>query len=52
VRPRESVAIESTVSLAGLPPGRYRLVFDMVAERVAWFGDLGSPTADHEVEVP
>jgi SAM-dependent methyltransferase len=52
VRPGESAAIESSVSLADLPPGRYRLVFDMVAERVAWFGDLGSPTADHEVDVP
>lgn len=51
VRPGGSVELESTLSLAGLPPGRYRLVFDMVAERVAWFGDLGSPTADHEVEV-
>ncbi|HSD67456.1 MAG TPA: class I SAM-dependent methyltransferase [Vicinamibacteria bacterium] len=52
VRPGESVGVESAVSLASLPPGRYRLVFDMVAERVAWFGDLGSPTAEHEVEVP
>jgi len=52
VRPGESVVVDSSVSLAGLPSGRYRLVFDMVAERVAWFGDLGSATADHEIEVP
>ena len=52
VRPGESVVVETTVSLAGLPPGGYRLVFDMVAERVAWFGDLGSPTVEREIEVP
>jgi hypothetical protein len=52
VRPGESAAIRSSVSLADLSPGRYRLVFDMVAERIAWFGDLGSPTAEHEVDVP
>jgi SAM-dependent methyltransferase len=51
VRPGESVVVESSVSLAGLAPGAYRLVFDMVAERVTWFGDVGSPTVDHEVEV-
>jgi SAM-dependent methyltransferase len=52
VRPGEAVDVETSVTLEGLPRGRYRLVFDMVAERVAWFGDLGSPTAEHPVEVP
>lgn len=51
VRPGASVRIESEVPLADLPPGRYRLVADMVAERVAWFGDLGSPVAEHELVI-
>jgi ubiquinone/menaquinone biosynthesis C-methylase UbiE len=52
VRPGESVEVASCVPLAGLPPGRYRLVFDMVAERITWFGDVGSPTVPCDVEVP
>jgi hypothetical protein len=51
VRPGETVEVETSFTLEGLPGGRYRLVFDMVAERVAWFGDLGSPTAEHPVEL-
>jgi hypothetical protein len=37
--------------LAGLAPGRYRLVLDMVNERVAWFRAIGSSAAEHEVDV-
>jgi SAM-dependent methyltransferase len=51
VRPGEAVEVVSVVPLAGLSPGRYRIVCDMVAERIAWFGDLGSPTADEEIVV-
>jgi SAM-dependent methyltransferase len=51
VRPGETVEVLASLTLEGLPPGRYRLVFDMVAERVAWFSDLGSPTVEHPVEV-
>jgi hypothetical protein len=37
---------------APIPPGRYRLAFDMVAERRAWFSELGSAmlTIDQEVQ--
>ncbi|HYP52957.1 MAG TPA: DUF1698 domain-containing protein, partial [Pyrinomonadaceae bacterium] len=32
-------------------PGTYRLVFDMVAEQLAWFEDLGSATLEHTLRV-
>jgi hypothetical protein len=38
---------------APIPPGRYRLAFDLVAERRAWFSELGGdapPAADVEVQ--
>lgn len=37
--------------LANVPPGRYRLEFDLVEEGVAWFGTYGSPTLGAEVTV-
>src|SRR4051812_7102002 len=36
---------------APIPPGRYRLAFDMVAERRAWFSELGSPMLTRDLEV-
>jgi hypothetical protein len=36
---------------APIPPGRYRLAFDMVAERRAWFSELGSPMLMRDLEV-
>lgn len=51
VRPGESVRIDTELSLDGLPPGLYRLVFDMVNERVAWFRDIGSPVSEHEIRI-
>ena len=36
---------------APIPPGRYRLAFDLVAERRAWFSELGSAMLEHEVQV-
>jgi len=51
VPPGGAVRIESALSLANLAPGRYRLVFDMVNERVAWFQDLGSPVVEHEIQL-
>lgn len=37
---------------APIPPGRYRLAFDIVAERRAWLSELGSPmlAADQDVQ--
>jgi hypothetical protein len=34
-----------------IPPGRYRLAFDLVAELRAWTSELGSPMLDGLVEV-
>jgi hypothetical protein len=36
---------------APIPPGPYRLAFDMVAERRAWFSELGSPMLAQDVRV-
>jgi hypothetical protein len=36
---------------APIPPGRYRLSLDLVDEGRFWFGELGEPTLDFEVDV-
>jgi hypothetical protein len=36
---------------APIPPGPYRLAFDMVAEHRAWFSELGSPMLMQDVHV-
>jgi hypothetical protein len=36
---------------APIPPGRYRLAFDLVAEFRAWFSELGSPMLAQDVDV-
>lgn len=36
---------------APIPPGPYRLAFDMVAELRAWFSELGSPMLPQDVDV-
>jgi hypothetical protein len=36
---------------APIPPGRYRLAFDMVAEQRAWFSELGSTMLTVDVDV-
>jgi hypothetical protein len=36
---------------APIPPGPYRLAFDLVAERRAWFSELGSPMLVRDVRV-
>ena len=36
---------------APIPPGPYRLAFDMVAENRAWFSELGSPMLVQDVLV-
>ncbi len=34
-----------------IPPGRYRFALDLVAERRAWFGEVGGEPPQREVEV-
>ena len=48
--PGERAQVEIAVR-APIPPGRYRLAFDLVAERRAWFSELGSEMLEHEVQV-
>ena len=50
VEPEESVEIESALA-APIVPGRYLIEIDLVAEGIAWFGSLGSPTAGFELTV-
>jgi hypothetical protein len=48
--PGEQATVEARVR-GPMPPGRYRLAFDMVAERRAWFSELGSAMLAQSVEV-
>ncbi|HEY2635922.1 MAG TPA: hypothetical protein VGI54_00925 [Solirubrobacteraceae bacterium] len=48
--PGERVTVEARVR-GPIPPGRYRLAFDLVAEFRAWFSELGSDTAAADVDV-
>ena len=45
-----AASVEATVR-APIPPGPYRLAFDMVAENRAWFSELGSPMLVQDVLV-
>lgn len=48
--PGEHATVAARVR-APIPPGPYRLAFDMVAELRAWFSELGSPMQAVDVEV-
>jgi hypothetical protein len=50
VEPGERVSVEAAV-LAPIPPGRYGFAFDLVAEDIAWFAELGNDPAVAEVDV-
>ena len=50
VEPGGSVSVEAAV-LAPIPPGRYGFAFDLVAEDIAWFAELGNDPAGAEVDV-
>jgi len=44
--------VQTTMAVrAPIPPGRYRLAFDLVDERRAWFAEFGSPQLELEQEV-
>ena len=48
--PGETAAVDVAVR-APMPPGRYRLAFDLVDESRFWFGEVGNPTLDFHVDV-
>jgi hypothetical protein len=48
--PGESAIVEAEVR-APMPPGPYRLAFDLVAEHRAWFSELGSPMFTLDLDV-
>lgn len=48
--PGERATVEVALR-APIPPGRYRLAFDLVAERRAWFSELGSGMLAQDVDV-
>ena len=48
--PGERGAVEAAVR-APIPPGPYRLAFDLVAENRAWFSELGSPMLVQDLTV-
>jgi hypothetical protein len=50
LRPGESTVVQASVR-GPMPPGPYRLAFDMVAEHRAWFSELGSPMLSLDLEV-
>jgi len=51
VPPRAAIEVTAEVSLEGLAPGRYRLLIDMVNERVCWFQDMGSEVVERPLEI-
>ncbi len=48
--PGERATVAANVR-APIPPGPYRLAFDLVAENRAWFSELGSPMLVEDVRV-
>jgi hypothetical protein len=48
--PAESATVTARLEVP-IPPGRYRLAFDMVAEHRAWFSELGSEMLAQDVDV-
>jgi hypothetical protein len=48
--PGERSPVDATLR-APIPPGRYRLAFDLVAEHRAWFSELGSEMLAVDVDV-
>jgi hypothetical protein len=48
--PGERATVKATLR-APIPPGTYRLAFDLVAEHRAWFSELGSRMLAQDVEV-
>jgi ubiquinone/menaquinone biosynthesis C-methylase UbiE/glycosyltransferase involved in cell wall biosynthesis len=51
VSPGSRIDVLAEVSVEGLKPGRYRLLFDMVNELVCWFQVGGSEVVERWIEV-
>jgi hypothetical protein len=51
VPPGGYVEVVAEVSLDGLQPGRYRVLFDMVNELVCWFQSVGSEVVERWIEI-
>lgn len=51
VAPGDSIDVAAELSLAGLDPGSYRLLVDMVNEQVCWFQFVGSQVAERPLRV-
>ena len=50
VEPGERIEVQTTVR-APMPPGRYRLAFDLVDEGRFWFAEVGNERLELDVEV-
>jgi hypothetical protein len=50
VAPGEALRVEAGLQ-GPIPPGRYRLAFDLVAEGRCWFAELGNAPLERDVEV-
>ena len=50
VEPGGRVTVEALVR-APIPPGRYGFTFDLVAEGIAWFAELGNDPVGAEIDV-
>jgi SAM-dependent methyltransferase len=51
VAPGSRIEVVTEVSVEGLKPGRYRLLFDMVNELVCWFQSTGSEAVERWIEI-
>ena len=51
VPPGGRIEVVSEVTLEGLEPGSYRVLFDMVNELVCWFQSIGSEVVERWIEV-
>jgi ubiquinone/menaquinone biosynthesis C-methylase UbiE/glycosyltransferase involved in cell wall biosynthesis len=51
VPPGGRIEVVTEVSLAGLQPGSYRVLFDMVNELVCWFQSVGSAVVERWIEI-
>ena len=48
--PGDELEVDATVQ-APIPPGRYRLAFDLVLEGRCWFGEVGNVQLERDVDV-
>jgi ubiquinone/menaquinone biosynthesis C-methylase UbiE/glycosyltransferase involved in cell wall biosynthesis len=51
VPPGGRIDLVAEVSMEGVKPGRYRILFDMVNELVCWFQSVGSEVVERWIEI-